>query len=129
MPSSLLDPHPLCSLPLSFPSHRYPLPCLLLWFSFITTDSIFSFNEILMYSPTRAVQTFILSLNYVQATVELLLSQDDLLYASSRKAVNVPSNFMGLLLLLTFILEARESYMISLMTQSPHEIAQDINIH
>lgn len=68
-----------------------------------------------MYSPTRAVQTFILSLNYVQATVELLLSQDDLSYASSRKAVNVPSNFMGLLLLLTFILEAGESYMISLM--------------
>lgn len=72
---------------------------------------------------------FTLSLNYVPATVELRCSQDDLPGASSRKAVNVPSNFMGLLLLLTFILEAEESCMISPMTWSPHEIVQDINIH
>lgn len=69
-----------------------------------------------MCYPGRVVQTFIPSLNDVQATEELQLSWDDLLHVSLRKAVNVTSNFMGLLLLLTFIREAKESYMISLMT-------------
>lgn len=69
-----------------------------------------------MCCPRRAAQAFLVSLNYLQAMVELQLSQDDLFHASLRKAVNVPSNFMGLLLLLTFIPEAKECYMISLMT-------------
>lgn len=76
------------------------------------TDSIFAFNELLVRSPRRAVQTFILSLNYVQDTVEMQLSQDDPLDTSSRKAANVPFNFMGLLFLLTLTLEAKENYMI-----------------
>lgn len=79
-----------------------------------------------MHSPRSMAQTFILSLNYVQDTVEMQLSQDDPQDAYSSKKVDVPSNFMGLLLLLTFILEAEESYMVSLMTQSPREIVQDI---
>lgn len=110
MPGSLLSPHPLYlfSLLLSLPGHRYPLPCPLLWLAFIIIESIYSFNEILMCSPRRAAQTFILSLNYGQVPVELRLSQDDLFYASLKKAVNMPSNFMGLLLLLTFIPEVEE---------------------
>lgn len=83
-----------------------------------------------MCSLRRAAQTSTLSLNYVQATVELQRSRDDLPCASWKRAANVPSNFMALLLLLTFFLGgAGESYMISPMTESPPEIEQDINIH
>lgn len=56
---------------------NFQLPWLLLSFSFTIIDSIFSCNEILMHSPRSTAQTFILSLNYVQDTVEMQLSQDD----------------------------------------------------
>lgn len=88
------------------------------------TDSVFAFNELLVCSPRRAVQTFILSLNYVQDTVEMQLSQDDPLDTSSRKAANVPSSFMGLLLLLTLTLEAKENYMIK--KRKLHDLTNDI---
>ena len=53
------------------------------------------------------------------------LSEDDPLDTSSRKAANVPSNFMGLLLLLTLTLEAKESYMIK-KKKKLHDLTNDI---